>query len=64
MPPNTSLPVLRFDEAETVAADLARVWTSLTGITEIPQAETLTDLVQRVQRKAREVIAGREDSTR
>lgn len=53
---------LSYTEAEIVATDLARVWTGLTGSQQVPTVETLTDLVQRVQRKAREVVAGREDA--
>lgn len=52
-------PVLSYDEAEKVAEDLGRVWLGLTGASQVPSTETLTDLVQRVQRKAREVVASR-----
>lgn len=51
---------LTYQEAEKVAADLARGWTGLTGATATPKVETLADLVQRVIRKASEVVAARE----
>lgn len=57
-----TLPVLTYDEAEAVAIDLARVWAGITGIGTVPSTETLADLVQRVQRKAREQIAARENA--
>lgn len=55
-------PVLSYEEAEKVAQDLSRVWLGLTGAAQLPSTETLTDLVQRVQRKAREVVASRAKS--
>lgn len=54
-------PQLTYDEAEQVAADLARVWPGLTGLSITPPIEALTDLVQRVLRKEREVIAARQE---
>jgi hypothetical protein len=50
---------LTYDEAEQVAQDLARVWPGMTGSDIVPTHEALTDVVQRVQRKAREIIAER-----
>lgn len=60
MLPNPNMPVLHFEEAEIVAKDLERCWIGLTGLDSIPSIETLTDVVQRVQRKAREVLADRD----
>lgn len=54
-------PQLTYDEAEQVAADLARVWPGLTGLSITPPIEALTDLVQRVLRKEREIIKAREE---
>lgn len=51
---------LSYDEAETVAADIARGWTGITGHADVPSIETLADLVQRTMRKAKEVIDARE----
>ena len=51
---------LSFEEAETVAADLARVWTGCTGSPSVPKIEQIADLVQRTLRKSRELIDGRE----
>lgn len=51
--------ILTYEEAELVAADLARGWSGLTGATTVPKIETLTDLVQRVIRKADEVVSER-----
>lgn len=51
---------LTFEEAEAVAADLARVWPGMTGISAVPKVELLADLVQRTNRKSREIIAARE----
>lgn len=53
---------LKFEEAELVAQDLQRVWQGLTGLNDIPPVETLGDLVQRTLRKAREIIAAREEA--
>ena len=50
---------LTADEEQSVAADLARCWTGLTGSNYVPSAEALVDLVQRVQRKARQVVTSR-----
>lgn len=52
---------LTYGEAEQVAHDLARVWPGMTGSDVVPTHEALTDVVQRVQRKAREIIAEREE---
>lgn len=57
--PQAAPSILTYDEAEKVAADLVRGWTGLTGSTEIPSIETLADLVQRVIRKADEVVSER-----
>lgn len=51
---------LTYDEAERIALDLARVWPGMTGQASAPSIEALTDLVQRVLRKEREIIKGRE----
>jgi len=51
--------ILTYEEAELVAADLARGWLGLTGATTVPKIETLADLVQRVIRKADEVVLER-----
>ena len=50
---------LSFEEAETVAADLARVWVGITGLSEVPKVENIADLLQRGLRKSREVIDAR-----
>ncbi|WP_260927434.1 hypothetical protein [Novosphingobium sp. 9] len=54
---------LTFEEAEAVAADLARVWPGMTGIAAVPKVEMLADLVQRTNRKSREIIVARETSS-
>lgn len=51
---------LTFEEAEVIAKDLQGVWRGLTGLTEVPQLETLGDLVQRVMRKARLIATERD----
>lgn len=51
---------LSFDEAEAVAAAVARVWTGITGLPEVPKIEMIADLVQHTLRKSREVIEARE----
>lgn len=51
---------LTFEEAEIVAEDLARAWESITGSHVTPPIETLADIVQRVQRRAAEIIDGRD----
>ena len=55
---------LSFDEAELVAADILRVWTGMTGLTEAPKAENVADMVQRMLRKSREIIAERPEAKR
>jgi hypothetical protein len=60
LPDPTSLH-LSADEADAIAADLARVWRGATGLAEVPSPDMLADLVQRVARKARETIAARPD---
>jgi hypothetical protein len=54
-----SIPRLTVAEECLVAADLARCWVGLTGSQQLPPSEALIDLVQRVQRKSRQVIAER-----
>ena len=51
---------LTYSEAEAVAADLARGWQGITGAATTPPLEALTDLVQRVMRKAADVVDARE----
>lgn len=51
---------LSFDEAEAVAADLARVWPGITGLAETPKTEQIADLVQRTLRKTRDLIDARD----
>jgi hypothetical protein len=60
MPQQIEVPKLTFDEAEQVARDLERGWLGLTNADQVPSIEALTDIVQRVLRKAREVVEGRE----
>lgn len=53
-----------FEEAEVIAADLVRVWTGMTGMSEVPTVENVADLVQRTLRKTRELIAARASDDR
>jgi hypothetical protein len=61
MPHDPNTLHLTYDEAETVAGDLRRVWTGMTGLREVPPVEQLTDLVQRTVRKAREIVTERSE---
>lgn len=58
--PHNEIPKLTFTEAEAVARDLERGWPGLTNADQVPSIEALTDIVQRVLRKAREVVLERE----
>ncbi|WP_374412673.1 hypothetical protein [Novosphingobium colocasiae] len=62
MPLESSIPVLTYAEAEVIAADLERVWPGMTGMNAVPKTEAIADIVQRTLRKAREIIAARDDA--
>lgn len=54
-------PMLKFEEVEEIAANIAPRWTGITGLAETPTVEAIADLFLHFQRRYRQAIAAREE---